>query len=89
MDEGISLIKRFDGEFPEQYIKDCCEYMGISLQDYHDTTEKLRSPHLWEKVNGIWEGLRLIIIKTKTGTTFNLNLWTILLTVKGSMWIQF
>jgi N-acetyl sugar amidotransferase len=54
-DEGISLIKRFDGEFPEEYIQDCCDYMGISLQDYHDTTEKLRSPHLWKKINGIWE----------------------------------
>ena len=54
-DEGISLIKRFDGEFPEQYIQDCCDYMGITLQDYHDTTEKLRSPHLWKKLNGIWE----------------------------------
>ena len=26
-DEGIALIKRFDGEFPEQYIQDCCDYM--------------------------------------------------------------
>ena len=51
----IALIKRFDGEFPEQYIKDCCEYMDISLQDYHDAIEKFRSPHLWEKTNGTWE----------------------------------
>jgi hypothetical protein len=49
------LIKRFDGEFPEQYIKDCCDYMDISLQDYHDTIEKFRSPHLWEKESGIWK----------------------------------
>jgi N-acetyl sugar amidotransferase len=54
-DEGIALVKRFDGEFPEQYIKDCCEYMGISLQDYHDTIEKFRTPHLWEKKYGKWE----------------------------------
>ncbi len=51
-DEGISLVKRFDGEFPEQYINDCCDYMGITLQDYHDAIEKFRSPHLWEKKNG-------------------------------------
>lgn len=54
-EEGIALIKRFDGEFPEQYIKDCCDYMGITLQEYHDTIEKFRSPHLWDKVNGKWE----------------------------------
>lgn len=54
-DEGIALIKRFDGEFPEQYIKDCCNYMDITLQQYHDAIEKFRSPHLWDKQNGKWE----------------------------------
>lgn len=54
-DEGIALVKRFDGEFPKQYIKDCCEYMNISLQQYHDAIEKFRSPHLWEKKYGVYE----------------------------------
>jgi len=54
-DEGISLIKRFDGEFPEQYIKDCCDYMDITLERYHEVIEKFRSPHLWEKNYGKWE----------------------------------
>lgn len=54
-DEGISLIKRFDGEFPEQYIKDCCDYMDITLDRYHEVIEKFRSPHLWEKNYGKWE----------------------------------
>ena len=54
-DEGIALIKRFDGEFPQQYIADCCDYMGITLQQYHDVIEKFRSPHLWEKNHGKWE----------------------------------
>lgn len=54
-DEGIALVKRFDGEFPKEYIQECCDYMEISLQDYHDTIEKFRSPHLWEKKFGKWE----------------------------------
>ena len=53
-DEGISLIERFDGEFPEEYINDCCNYMGISRERYHDVIENIRSPHLWDKINGIW-----------------------------------
>jgi len=53
-EEGIALIKRFDGAFPHKYINDCCEYMDISLEQYHDTIEKFRSPHLWEKINGDW-----------------------------------
>jgi len=54
-DEGIALVKRFDGEFPDQYIRDCCDYMGITLEDYHETIEKFRSPHLWEKKYGIYK----------------------------------
>ena len=54
-DEGISLVKRFDGEFPKQYIEDCCEYMGITLQEYHDKIDEIRSPHLWKKTGGIWK----------------------------------
>jgi len=54
-EEGVSLIKRFDGEFPHQYIDDCCDYMGITLQEYNDAIEKFRSPHLWEKRFGKWE----------------------------------
>ena len=53
--EGIALVKRFDGEFPKKYIEDCCAYMDISLQQYHDTIERFRSPHLWSKLNGNWK----------------------------------
>jgi len=54
-DEGIALIKRFDGEFPEEYIKDCCSYMDITLERYNDIIEKFRTPHLWKKQYGKWE----------------------------------
>ena len=54
-DEGIALVKRFDGEFPHQYIEDCTNYMDISLQDYHDAIEKFRSPHLWKRKSGKWQ----------------------------------
>ena len=54
-EEGISLIKRFDEEFPNEYIKDCCEYMNITEQRYHDVIEEFRTPHLWHKENGLWK----------------------------------
>ena len=53
--EGVALVKRFDGEFPALYINDCCEYMGISLETYHETIERFRTPHLWQKKYGKWE----------------------------------
>ncbi len=54
-DEGVALIKRFDGEFPSEYLNDCCEYMQISEQKFMDTIEEFRTPHLWENRFGKWE----------------------------------
>lgn len=54
-DEGISLVKRFDGEFPEIYLNDCCEYMGITRENFLDVIEEFRSEHLFKKNGSNWE----------------------------------
>jgi N-acetyl sugar amidotransferase len=54
-DEGIRLVRRFDGEFPLKYLKDNIEYMGINEEKFHDVIERARPPHLWEKINGSWK----------------------------------
>lgn len=54
-DEGIALIKRFDGEFPELYLQDCCDYMDITKERYLEVIEKFRTPHLWNNNFGKWE----------------------------------
>ncbi len=54
-EEGKSLIRRFDGEFPKAYLTTCCEYMGISTRLFLDTIESYRTQHLWKKNNGNWE----------------------------------
>jgi N-acetyl sugar amidotransferase len=55
-DEGIALIKRFDGEFPNQYLDDCCKFMNITRERFLEVIEKFRSPHLWKKdSSGDWE----------------------------------
>lgn len=54
-DEGISLIKRFDGEYPEIYQKQCLEYMGITQQRFDEVIEEFRTPHLWDKTTAGWE----------------------------------
>ena len=59
-DEGIALIKRFDGEYPAQYLKDCCDYMSITPEQYDAAIEKFRTPHLWEKNLGRWELIKPI-----------------------------
>jgi N-acetyl sugar amidotransferase len=54
-EEGVALVKRYDQEFPRKYFKDFLEYIGISEPLFHETVDKFRSPHLWEKVDGEWQ----------------------------------
>ena len=53
-DEAVSLVKKFDGEFPKKYFKDCLNYMEISEKEFFETIEKFRPPHIWKKVNEKW-----------------------------------
>ena len=41
-EDGVKLVKKFDGEFPKKYFKDCLEYMQISEEDFFSTIEKFR-----------------------------------------------
>ncbi|WP_413391301.1 N-acetyl sugar amidotransferase [Prochlorococcus marinus] len=65
-EEGIRLVNKFDGEFPKRYFKDVMEYLDID-PDYfkNELTDKFRSPHLWEQIDGEWR-LRHNISKTGT-----------------------
>ena len=48
-EEGINLVKKFDGEFPKTYFKDFLNYIDISEEQFSKKIDQLRSPHLWEK----------------------------------------
>jgi N-acetyl sugar amidotransferase len=53
-EEGIALVKRYDGEFPRKYYTDFLDYCGISDGDFNDIIDSWRSDHLWFKRDGIW-----------------------------------
>jgi N-acetyl sugar amidotransferase len=54
-DDGIHLVKRFDGEFPELYFKTFLQYCDITEEYYHEVIDSWRSPHLWRKSYGKWD----------------------------------
>ena len=54
-EEGIELVKKFDGEFPERYLNEFIEYINIDEKTFFETIDKFRSPHLWQKNKGDWE----------------------------------
>ena len=54
-EEGKNLIKRFDGEFPQEHFKTFLNYCDISEEYCQELIDSWRSPHLWENKYGKWE----------------------------------
>ena len=63
-EEGIALVEKFDGEFPERWASQIFEYLSVpeklkkayesfekpefDLQYYRDLSDCFKSPHLWK-----------------------------------------
>jgi hypothetical protein len=52
--EGVALVHKFDGEFPDRYFGEVMEYIGMKPEEFFQLCDEFRSPHLWEKVKGEW-----------------------------------
>lgn len=53
-EEGVSLVKKFDGEFPARHFKDFLGYCDISEDQFHEVVDSWRSEHLWRQEGGEW-----------------------------------
>ena len=53
-EEGVALVKRFDGEFPKRYFSEFLEYINLTEKDFLEIVDSFRDPHIWEKVNNQW-----------------------------------
>jgi N-acetyl sugar amidotransferase len=54
-EEGVNLVRKFDGEFPKRNFKVFLEYCNMTEEHFWEVIDSWRSPHLWEKVNGEWK----------------------------------
>ncbi len=55
-EEGVELVRRFDGEFPRKYFKEVLEYMNnMSEEEFFAIADSYRSPHLWKHTNEGWQ----------------------------------
>jgi N-acetyl sugar amidotransferase len=55
-EEGVALVKRFDGEFPDRYFNEVMDYIGMESARFHELVDQFRSPHLWGKdEKGEWK----------------------------------
>jgi N-acetyl sugar amidotransferase len=56
-EEGMKLVQRFDGEFPDRYFDEIMDYLEIDGDYFRGSlTDKFRSPHLWgQDHSGAWK----------------------------------
>lgn len=54
-EEGRSLIKKFDGEYPERYEREFLDYISMKKEDFIELCDQFRPKHLWEKKSNFWQ----------------------------------
>ena len=53
-EEGIALMERFEGEFPQKYYQDFLNYLGIDDNHFHQVVDSWRLDHIWENTPNGW-----------------------------------
>ncbi|MFH1462589.1 MAG: N-acetyl sugar amidotransferase [bacterium] len=53
--EGFKLVKEYDGLCGEKYIKQFCDYIDITVDEFWRVAESFRNRDLFKKVNGAWK----------------------------------
>lgn len=55
-EEGVALVKKFDGEFPDRYFNEVMDYLDMKPDRFHQLCDEFRSEHLWGKDStGNWK----------------------------------
>ena len=54
-EEGVALVHRFDGEFPEKYFHEVMSEIGMKPERFLELCDQFRSPHLWKKEGETWK----------------------------------
>jgi len=54
-EEGIALMRRYEGEYPDRYEKEFLEYISMTQQEFLELCDRFRSPHLWKVEDGQWK----------------------------------
>lgn len=54
-DDAVSLVKRFDGEFPRRYFQEFLELLDLTNEEFWKVADSWRSPHVWQQdIHGQW-----------------------------------
>jgi N-acetyl sugar amidotransferase len=53
-EEGVALVRRYDGEFPAKYLDDFLVYTGLTKERFCEVVDEYRAPHIWVNDGGEW-----------------------------------
>lgn len=53
-DEGVDLVRKYDGEIPKMYFQESLDYLDIDEETFWKTVDSFRRPHIWKKENDEW-----------------------------------
>jgi hypothetical protein len=54
-EEGLGLMKQFDGEFPKKYEKEFLDYISMTKLEFNEICDKFRPENIWIKKSNRWE----------------------------------
>jgi hypothetical protein len=52
--EAIDLARKYDGEFPDEFIDDMMAYLGMDRAELDRTIDLHRNPEIWAQEGGRW-----------------------------------
>lgn len=54
-EEAAYLVKKYDSEFPKKYFHEFLDYIDTTEDEFWETVDKHRSPHIWKNDGGEWK----------------------------------
>lgn len=54
-EEGVALMKKYEGEFPQKYFHEFLDYLNIKQDHFWEVVDAWRPDHLWIKKGNKWE----------------------------------
>ena len=59
-EEGIALVNKYDGEFPEKHYQEFLDYFNMTDEEFNQIIDCWRSDHLWEKTSNGWKLKKIV-----------------------------
>ena len=54
-EEGVALVKKYDGEFPLKNFQLFLDYLDITEKEFWLIVNRFRQKHIWKKIGKKWE----------------------------------